>query len=129
MLVPTVNQWTTSKQTNKHITTNNNQTTSPSTVAPMYCTKAACQLTCRVVVDIVVALAAIDAQENLVVVVLVPVEGGDPGEGALGVAAHQVGHGGHHLPEGRAVLEEGGHGPEELPGAVPLMQLWVRVRG
>lgn len=68
--------------------------------------------------------AAADAQEGFVVIVLVPVEGGDPGEGALSVAAHQAGGGGHHLPEGRVALKERSHDLEKLPGAAPLLQLW-----
>lgn len=47
-------------------------------------------LTGGLVVDIVVALGAVDAQEDLVVVVFVPVEGQHPGAPALWVATEQV---------------------------------------
>lgn len=67
-------------------------------------------LTGAIVVGVVaVARLAVDAQEGLVVVVLIPVEGGDPGEGALAVATHQAGGDSHQLTEGRAVLEQRSH--------------------
>lgn len=68
--------------------------------------------------------AAADTQEGFVVIVLVPVKGGDSGESPLGVATYQAGGSGHHLPEGQTVLEERSHDLEELPRAVPLEQLW-----
>lgn len=78
-------------------------------------------LTCVVVVC-VVALppATVDAQEGFIVIVLVPVKGGDSGESALSVATYQAGGSGHHLPERQIVLEEGSHDLEKLPGAIPL---------
>lgn len=69
--------------------------------------------------------AAADAQEGFVVIVLVPVKGGHPGESSLGVATYQAGGGGHHLPEGQAVLEERSDDLQKLHGAVPLEQLWA----
>lgn len=68
--------------------------------------------------------AAVDAQEGFVVIVLIPVKGGDSGESALSVATYQAGGSGHHLPEGQIVLEERSHDLEKLPGAIPLEQLW-----
>lgn len=56
-------------------------------------------LTGRVVIDIVVALGAIDPQKHLVVVVLIPVEGQDPGAASLWVPAEEAGHAGHQLGE------------------------------
>lgn len=76
-----------------------------------------------VVCVLVLCPVAADAQESFVVIVLVPVKGGDLGERALGVATYQAGGGGHHLPERQLVLEERSHDPEKLPGAVPLVQL------
>lgn len=83
------------------------------------------------VVVCVVALcpATADAQEGFVVIVLVPVKGGDSGESALSVAAYQAGGSGHHLPEGQIVLEERSHDLEKLPGAIPLVQLWRDQKG
>lgn len=68
--------------------------------------------------------AAVDAQEGFVVIVFVPVEGGDSGESALSVAAYQAGGSSHHLPERQIVLEEGSHDLQKFLGAVPLVQLW-----
>lgn len=78
------------------------------------------------VVVCVVALcpATADTQEGFVVIVFVPVKGGDAGESPLSVATHQAGGSSHHLPEGQIVLEERSHDLEKLPGAVPLEQLW-----
>lgn len=80
------------------------------------------------VVVCVVALcpAAADSQEGFVVIVLVPVEGGDPGESPLSVATYQAGGSSHHLPEGQIVLEERSDDLEKLPGAFPLEQLQRR---
>lgn len=82
-------------------------------------------LTCRVVVHVVVALGAVDTQKHLVVVVLVPVEGQDPGAPSLGVAAEEAGHAGHELGErgGTPRPKQGGERPEELLRALPLHQL------
>lgn len=82
------------------------------------------ELTGAVVVRVVaLGPAAADAQEGFVVIVLVPVEGRDPGERPLGVAAHQAGGGGHHLPEGQNLLEQRSHRLDQFPGAAPVEQL------
>ena len=71
-----------------------------------------------------VAPGAVDAHEGLVVVVLVPVEGGDPRKGPLAVAAHQARGGRHQAPEGQGpVPEQRRHRPDQVPGAVPVPQL------
>lgn len=86
-------------------------------------------LTCAVVVCVVgLPPVAVDAQEGFVVIVLVPVEGGDSGESALSVATYQAGGSGHHLPERQIVLEEGSYDLEQLPGAIPLVQLWRDIK-
>lgn len=68
--------------------------------------------------------AIVDPHEGLVVVVLIPVEGGHPREAPLHVATHQAGHSPHQLSErwGRAHLglEQGGHHLHQRFGAVPL---------
>lgn len=68
--------------------------------------------------------AAADSQEGFVVIVLVPIKGSDTRESPLRVAAYEARGSGHHLPEGKIVLEERSHNLEELHGAVPLEQLW-----
>lgn len=67
--------------------------------------------------------AAVDAQEGFVVIVLVPIKGGDSGESSLSVAAYQAGGSSHHLPDGQIILEERCHDLKELPGTIPLEQL------
>lgn len=81
-------------------------------------------LTAAVVVD-VAALSPFtaDAQEGFVIVVLVPVKGGDAGESTFGVTANQAGSSSHQLPKRQIVVEEGSHDLEELLGAVPFIQL------
>lgn len=69
--------------------------------------------------------AAADAQEGFVVIVLIPVKGGDSGECAFSVATHQAGGSGHHFPEGQIVLEKRSYDLEKLLGAIPLAQLWT----
>lgn len=83
------------------------------------------QLTCGVVIDVVVALGTIDAEENLVVVVLVPVKGEHAGAAPLWVAAKKARHAGHELSErrGTARSEERRRGCKELLGALALHQL------
>lgn len=56
-------------------------------------------LTSGVVIDIVVALGAVDPQKHLVVVVLVPVEGQDPGAPSLWVPTEEARQAGHQLGE------------------------------
>lgn len=82
-------------------------------------------LTCAVVVD-VAALPPFtaDAQEGFVIVVLIPVKGGDSGESVFSVTADQAGSSSHQLPKRQIVLEEGSHDLEELLGAIPFVQLW-----
>ena len=76
------------------------------------------------------APGAVDAQESLVVVVLVPVEGGDPRKGPLAVAAHQARGGRHQAPEGQGpVPEQRGHRPDQVPGTFPVPQLGRRGEG
>lgn len=70
--------------------------------------------------------AATDTQESFVVIVLVPVKGGDPGKSPLSVATYQAGCSSHHLPEGQIALEERSHNLQKLPGAFPLEQLHRR---
>lgn len=86
-------------------------------------------LTCAVVMAVAALPSfAADAQEGFVIVVLIPVKGGDSGESAFGVTANQAGGSSHQLPKGQVVLEEGSHGLEELLGAIPLVQLWRKNR-
>lgn len=82
-------------------------------------------LTGGVVVGVAVALGAVDAQEDLVVVVLVPVEGQHPGATPLRVPAEEAGHAGQQLSEGGGSpgLEQRGDHPQKLLRAVPLHQL------
>lgn len=57
-------------------------------------------LTGRVIVAVLpFSPCAVDAQKGFVVVILIPVEGGDPGEGPFSVATEQAGGGGHELAE------------------------------
>lgn len=82
-------------------------------------------LTCVIVICVLILpLVAVDAQEGFVVIVLVPVKGGDSGESTLGVATNQAGGSSHHLPERQIVLEEGCYDLEEFSGAILLVQLW-----
>lgn len=71
------------------------------------------------------ALGAIDPQEHLVVVVLVPVEGQDSGAASLWVSAEQARYAGHQLGEGGGTpgLEQRRDGPQQLPRALPLHEL------
>lgn len=87
-------------------------------------------LTGGVVINIVAALGAVDPQEHLVVVVLVPVEGQDPGAAPLRVSTEEARHAGHELGErgGTAGLEQRGEGLQELLRALPLQQLWKSYR-
>lgn len=82
-------------------------------------------LTGSAVVDVVVVLGAVDAQKHLVVVVLVPVEGQDPGAATLWVSTEEARHAGHQLGEGGGATgsEQGGRRLEELLRAVALHQL------
>lgn len=90
-------------------------------------TKQSCNasLTGGLVVGVAVALGAIDAQEGLVVVVLVPVEGQHPGAPSLWVPTEEAGHAGQQLSErlGSPGLKQRGEHPQKLLGAVPLHQL------
>jgi len=52
-----------------------------------------------IVVVLPLSPRAVDAQKCFVVVIFVPVEGGDPGEGPFSVATEQAGGGGHELAE------------------------------
>lgn len=57
-------------------------------------------LTGRVIVAVLpLSPCAVDAQKGFVVVILIPVEGRDPGEGPFSVATEQAGGGGHELAE------------------------------
>lgn len=71
------------------------------------------------------AFGAIDAQKDLVVVVLVPVEGEHPGAPSFWVPAEEAGHVGQQLSEGGGSpgLKQRGDHPQELLRAVPLHQL------
>lgn len=84
-------------------------------------------LTGGLVVGVAVALGAIDAQEDLVVVVLVPVEGQYPGAPSLWVPTEEARHAGQQLSErgGSPSLKERGDHPEKLLRAVPLQQLYM----
>ncbi len=43
---------------------------------------------------------AVDAKERLVVVVLIPIKGEDPGDLTLSVSTEEIRHSGHQLTEG-----------------------------
>lgn len=95
----------------------------PKQIAP--CVTWYVLLTGAVIVCVVdLCPAAADAQEGFVVVVLIPIKGGDSRESSFSVAAYQAGGSGHHLSEGKIILEERGHDLEELLGTIPLEQLW-----
>lgn len=64
-----------------------------------------------------------DTQEGFVVIVFIPVKGGDSGESPLSVAAYKAGGGSHHFPERQTFLEERSHDLDELPEATLLEQL------
>ena len=82
------------------------------------------QLTGAVVICVVaLSPANADTQEGFVVIVLIPVKGGDSRESPLSVAAYQTGGSSHHLPEGHIFLEERTHDLEKLPGATPMEEL------
>lgn len=70
-------------------------------------------------------LGAVDAEKHLVVVVLIPVEGQDPGAASLRVSTEKTGHTGQELGKrGRALgTEHRGDCPQELLRAFPLHQL------
>lgn len=82
-------------------------------------------LTDTVIVDVVVTLAAVDPQKHLIVVVLVPVEGQDPGPPSLWVSTEEAGYTGHQLGEGGGTssLEQRGHHLQELLRALLFHQL------
>lgn len=71
------------------------------------------------------ALGAVDAQEHLIVVVLIPVEGQYSGAPSLWVSTEEAGYTGQQLSErgGSPSLKQGGDHPQELLRAVPLHQL------
>lgn len=82
-------------------------------------------LTGAVVVRVVILRSApADAQESFVVIVLIPIEGGDSGESPLGVTTYEAGGSSHYIPKGQIFLEERGHDVDELLGATPVEQLW-----
>lgn len=68
---------------------------------------------------------AVDAKERLVVVVLIPIKGEDPGDLTLRVSAEEIRHSKHQLTEGRGSpgLEDGVHDPDQVLGAGPLRKL------
>lgn len=82
-------------------------------------------LTGGFIIDIVLVLGAINAKKHLVVVVLVPVEGHDPGAAALWISTEETGHTGHQLGEGGGTpgLEQRPNCLQELLRALPLHQL------
>lgn len=57
-----------------------------------------------IVVILPLSTGAVDAQEGFVVIILIPVERGDPGESPLRVATEQTGGGGHNLAKRRGHL-------------------------
>lgn len=71
------------------------------------------------------ALGAIDPQEHLVVVVLIPVEGQDPGAASLWVPTEEVRHAGHQQGErgGTPGLKQRGNRLHEFLRALPCHQL------
>lgn len=52
-----------------------------------------------IIVILPLSTGAVNAQKGFVVIILIPVEGGDPGESPLRVATEQTGGGGHNLAE------------------------------
>lgn len=88
-------------------------------------------LTGSVIIDIVVALAAIDPQKHLIVVVFIPVEWQDPGASALWISTEEAWQTRHQLGErGRASrLEQRENGLQKLLRTLSLQQLCKTQRG